>query len=73
MVLKGHSQSVANIKKLSNKHLISGSSDKTIKIWEIESGSCLKTLKGHQKTVECVVILSVKKIASGSLDKTIKV
>ena len=33
--------------------LASGSGDKTIKIWDIESGSCLSTL-GGDKQVNCV-------------------
>ena len=27
--------------------LVSGSYDKTIKMWDITSGSCLSTLRGH--------------------------
>ncbi len=29
------------------KYIISGSDDKNIKIWEVESGECLRTLYGH--------------------------
>ena len=35
--------------------LASGSRDKPIKIWDIESGSCLSTLTGHSERVNCVV------------------
>ena len=31
--------------------LISGSADKTIKIWSFETGTCLKTLEGHTDQV----------------------
>jgi len=28
--------------------IVSGSSDKTLKIWDVESGKCLTTLEGHR-------------------------
>ena len=33
--------------------LVSASDDKTLKIWELSSGKCLKTLKGHSNYVFC--------------------
>ncbi len=37
-----------------NKYLASGSSDKTIKIWDIETGENKKTLQGHKKRINFV-------------------
>ncbi len=34
-----------------NQFIISGSCDKTIKIWNTYTGECLKTLKGHNNYV----------------------
>ena len=31
------------------KSVLSASGDKTLKVWDIESGKCKKTLKGHKK------------------------
>lgn len=33
--------------------LVSASDDKTLKIWEVSSGKCVKTLKGHSNYVFC--------------------
>ena len=58
----------------SDKILVSGSSDKTIKVWDIESGNQLFTLWGHQAPVLSVVVTpDGKRVISGSSDKTLKV
>jgi WD40 repeat protein len=55
----------------SNK-MISASEDKSIKIWDLESGKCLKTLTDHNHWVTCILIIPGNKFISGSADKTIK-
>ena len=52
---------------------LSGSRDKTIKLWDVKSGRCIRTYQGHLDTVSTVVSLGSKKFASGSLDLTIKI
>jgi len=37
-----------------DNRIVSGSSDKSIKIWDAETGSLLKTLNGHTNWVESV-------------------
>ena len=50
---------------------VSGSSDKTIKIWDLESGECRATLIGHTDRVNSVAITpDGETILSGSNDKT---
>lgn len=34
--------------------IISGSTDRTLKVWDAESGACLHTLYGHTSTVRCM-------------------
>ena len=52
----------------SNK-LISGSKDKTIKIWNLETGQCLKTLEDHNDCVRSILLIQNNKFVSGSADK----
>lgn len=58
---------------LSNERIISGSDDKTIKLWNVNSGECIQTLTGHSSCVSSVAVLSNDKIVSASDDKTIKI
>jgi elongator complex protein 2 len=59
--------------------LLSGSVDKTIKIWTTdlpsEQYSCIQTLSGHQSSINCIGVSSrsSKIFVSGSADATIKV
>lgn len=72
--LAGHSDSVWSI-ALNSDHqtLVSGSSDKTIKVWNLNTGQLIRTLSGHTDTVRSVALSSDGQLlASGSGDKTIK-
>ena len=53
--------------------LVSGSNDKTIKLWDMQTGGVVKTFQGHTNYVCSVSISSnCTTIASGSGDKTIR-
>ncbi len=55
------------------KTLVSGSRDKTIKLWNVETGKEIRTLKGHDSYVYSVNFSpDGKTLVSGSWDKTIK-
>ena len=61
--------SISNDEKL----IAGGSTDKTIKIWDLETKNIQKTLKGHSDWVNSVYFSPDRKmILSGSYDKTIK-
>ena len=73
--LGGHSDRI-NFVLLSynNKFLLSGSDDKTLKVWDATSGQETLTLKGHMAGVMGVAFSpDGKRIVSGSVDKTLKV
>ncbi|MDZ8188979.1 MAG: WD40 repeat domain-containing protein [Nostoc sp. ChiSLP02] len=72
--LMGHSHIVRSLAiSRDGKLLVSGSWDRTIKIWQLETGKLLHTLKGHTDRVYAIALSPDEQIiASGSADKTIK-
>ncbi|MCA2812162.1 MAG: WD40 repeat domain-containing protein, partial [Microcystis sp. M090S1] len=72
--LEGHDSAVTSVNfSPDGKTLVSGSDDKTIKLWNVETGKEIRTLKGHDSTVISVNFSSDgKTLVSGSADKTIK-
>lgn len=73
--LEGHMDWVNSVVFSNDGILIaSGSSDKTIKIWNVATGEEEQTLKGHMDEVNAVVFLNDGTlIASGSSDSTVKI
>ena len=73
--LNGHS-SYVNTLAISpdGQTLVSGSADKTIKIWNLSTGQEIRTLTGHSNPVNTLAISSDwQTLVSGSADKTIKI
>lgn len=72
--LEGHQSAVMSLAfDLQGGTLASGSKDKTVMFWEVESGELLRTLEGHQGTVLSVAFdPQGGTLASGSSDKAIK-
>ena len=53
--------------------LVSGSQDKTIRIWDVSSGICIAVLTGHTDSINTLVVLKNGNIVSGSNDNTIRI
>ena len=70
----GHTDSVFSLAITPNgEYIVSGGGDKTIKLWDLSSGKCLRTFEGHSGCVNSVVISTDGKyIISGSRDETVK-
>ncbi|MCT7961418.1 serine/threonine protein kinase [Laspinema sp. D1] len=73
--LTGHSWWVRSVAISSDgETLVSGSRDKTIKIWNLKTEKLLNTLTGHDLWVRSVAIsLDGQTLVSGSYDNTIKI
>ena len=72
--LQEHSECVFRLQALESGELISCSRDKTIKIWDLNEGSCIITLFGHTDEIKSIRIDNQTNIlASCSEDKTIKI
>jgi hypothetical protein len=73
--LEGHSGSVESIAvSPDGRRAVSASSDKTLKVWDLETGRELRTLQGHVSHVRGVAISpDGRRAVSASSDKTLKV
>nr|CAG8536324.1 343_t:CDS:2 [Entrophospora candida] len=71
--LKGHVDSVYCI-QFDEKKIVTGSRDKTIKFWDINTGICFQTLHGHDLSVLClqyndkIMIMKLNGHSAGVLD-----
>jgi F-box/WD-40 domain protein MET30 len=77
-VLKGHTDAVTCLQmEESLSHppfpiLMTGSWDRTIRIWNLESGECLKVLTGHTRGIRTLRFDGAKLI-TGGMDGTIRI
>jgi len=69
---EGHSQGVSCV-QFDDTRIVSGSHDKTIKVWNIRTNSpwSVMTLVGHSGTVRCLHLLG-NRLVSGSTDQSLK-
>lgn len=72
--LLGHNHFVQDLAISSDgQYVLSGSWDKTLRLWEIQSGSTTRRFVGHKNDVLSVAFSpDNRQIVSGSRDKTIK-
>uniref|UniRef100_A0A8D8RZP7 Uncharacterized WD repeat-containing protein alr3466 n=1 Tax=Cacopsylla melanoneura TaxID=428564 RepID=A0A8D8RZP7_9HEMI len=73
--LQGHTSAVSSVGfNNASTLIVSGSMDKTVKLWDLQSLSCIKTLESHTRYVTCCTFsCDDSLLASGSNDKTITV
>lgn len=70
--LTGHTSYINALVLLYNGDLESGSHDKMIIIWSMQTYKCINKLVGHSDGIKCLIQLPNKQLVSGSFDKTIK-
>ena len=71
LALCGHQDAIYCV-QFDTYKVVSGSRDCTIKIWDITTGECLRTLKGHDRSVLCLQY-DDRIIVSGSSDTRVMV
>jgi hypothetical protein len=77
-ILKGHTNGVMclqvqhNLSTPSYPVLITGSYDKTIKVWNLDTGEVVRTLLGHTRSVRALQFDQAM-LVTGSSDKTLRV
>jgi WD40 repeat protein len=73
--LQGHEDRVSSIVfSADGRTLVSGSIDKTVRVWDVVTGRELRRLSGHQTGVNSVAISADgKRVASGTFHGTVRV
>ncbi len=73
-VLRGHRDWITSIALISDDYLISGSRDKTLKVWNLKTRKELFTLVGHTAPVTSVAVTpNGSQIISASSDGVLKI
>ncbi|KRX76925.1 F-box/WD repeat-containing protein 7 [Trichinella sp. T6] len=73
LTLTGHSGGVWSSQVSEDgSRIVSGSTDRTVKVWDSETGECIHTLYGHTSTVRCLA-LKGNILVSGSRDSNLRV
>ncbi|KAF3204897.1 hypothetical protein TWF106_001392 [Orbilia oligospora] len=70
-ILKGHENGIVCI-QFDDTMVATGSYDRTVKIWDIETATEIRTLRGHTNCVRALQFDETKLI-SGSLDNTLRI
>lgn len=70
--LDGHEKGVVSLARIDQRRIASGSLDKTVRIWNLDSQETVQILNGHGGAVTGLAAISPQLLASASDDQTIK-
>ena len=68
-----HDNKVTAIAVFPDSRIVSGSKDKTLRIWNAGTGACERTLSGHSDEVTAIAVLPDGRVVSGSKDCTMRI
>jgi len=68
-----HHNRVSAIVELVDGHIVTGSSDKIVRVWNPNNGQLVKSFSGHTDSILCLSTHSKGWIVSGSMDNSIKI
>jgi len=60
---EGHTSPVSAVCVLNARQFVSGSLDKTLKLWNVDSSAAVRTYIGHTNSVDAVCMLNVERLA----------
>ncbi|KAF2224925.1 WD40-repeat-containing domain protein [Elsinoe ampelina] len=69
--LRGHGAAV-NAIQIYEDTIVSASGDRTIRMWNIKTGECIREINGHVKGIACVQF-DGRRVVSGSSDNTVRI
>lgn len=75
-ILTGHDHTISSVRFVGElgAQLVSASRDKSIRVWEVKTGYCIKTIMGHADWVKCVMpSLDGQYILSAGRDHTARI
>ncbi len=72
--IEGHADFITSISVTPDgRFAVSGSRDRTVRVWTLATGASLRELKGHRGSVSCVAVSPDRSFAlSGSWDRTLR-
>jgi WD40 repeat protein len=70
--IQGHRGAVPGLAALDERRFVSCSHDRTLRLWDLETGGELRRLEGHEEAVLCLLRLDRRRVVSGSADRTIR-